>query len=260
MGKTRRNWSFQETSMAFVLYLFLPKKRLDDTGDEVRRLAAALGRTPSAVSLKIWNIASHDKIRQAEGKVGMSHGSKLDGEVWERYEAEGDAYLDQAIQWLLDADAPGTETEVMDDIEIENPDVPEGKERWTLTATRVNQQYFRNSLLENYEGRCCMTGIDVEPVLVASHIKPWSTADPLTERLSPRNGLLLNALHDKAFDRGLITIDQKHRIHVSPVVKHTGPNDQWLWDFDGKSITEPLCNPPSPDFIEYHNDVIFKAG
>lgn len=260
MGKTRRNWSFQETSMAFVLYLFLPKKELDDTGHAVRRLASALGRTPSAVSLKIWNIAAHDERRLGDGKVGMSHGSRIDGEVWERYEAEGDAYLDQAIQWLLDVDAPGTETDVMDDIEIENPAVPEGKERWTLTATRVNQSYFRNTLLENYRGRCCLTGIDVEPLLVASHIKPWSTSDPISERLSPSNGLLLNALHDKAFDRGLITIDKKHLIRVSPMVKHTAPDERWLWDFDGKPIEEPRCNPPSPDFIEYHNDVIFQVG
>lgn len=250
------NWTFEEVSMAFVLYLFLPPKECDDTGTEVQKLAAAIGRTPSAVALKIWNIASYDENRRGEGKVGMRHGSRYDSEVWERYKEEGDSYLDLAIQWYLEATEPKTH----EILEIENEEIPEGKERWSITAQRVNQQYFRNTLLENYRGACCLTGITVEPLLVASHIKPWSASDPVNERLSPSNGLLLNALHDKAFDQGLITIDKKHRIHVSKAIPHNEANDLLLWCYEGAAITEPKCFPPSPEFIEYHNDVIFKAS
>lgn len=35
-------------------------------------------------------------------------------------------------------------------------------------------------------------------------------------RLDPQNGIALNALHDKAFDRGLITFDTELRLVCSP--------------------------------------------
>jgi putative restriction endonuclease len=55
--------------------------------------------------------------------------------------------------------------------------------------------------------RCCISGINVPRLLVASHIKPWSEFPE--ERLDPRNGLCLSSIHDAAFDAGLITLDKK---------------------------------------------------
>lgn len=80
---TRRNWSREETMMAFALYMILEPRECDDKGFDVRRLAAAIHRTPNSVALKIWNIAAHDANRQARGRVGMQHGSKLDAEIWD---------------------------------------------------------------------------------------------------------------------------------------------------------------------------------
>lgn len=36
---------------------------------------------------------------------------------------------------------------------------PAGEERPTTTLQRVNQSYFRNSLLQNYHSTCCITGL-----------------------------------------------------------------------------------------------------
>ncbi len=96
--------------------------------------------------------------------------------------------------------------------------------------------------------------------LTASHIKPWSAATP-SERLMSSNGLLLNALHDRAFDRGLITLDDRYRVVVSSRVPHTPTNDQWLYAFDGRKIALPGSDEstwPSLDFIHYHNDCVFE--
>ena len=71
-----------------------------------------------------------------------------------------------------------------------------------------------------------------------------------TERLAPDNGLLLNALHDKAFDRGLITITKDLKIVVSGVVGHRTPEDEYLWRYDGESITLPKRFAPRAEFIE----------
>ncbi len=70
--------------------------------------------------------------------------------------------------------------------------------------SRVGQGDFRKSLIEKYDGKCVVTGIDLTKLLIASHIKPWRISDN-KERLSSENGLLLSANLDKLFDSGLIT-------------------------------------------------------
>lgn len=45
---------------------------------------------------------------------------------------------------------------------------------------------------------------------------------------------LLNALYDRAFDRGLIMLDDRYRIALSSRVPYTPANDQWLYAFDGR--------------------------
>lgn len=73
-----------------------------------------------------------------------------------------------------------------------------------LVKSRVGQGDFRKSLIEKYDGKCVVTGIDLTKLLIASHIKPWRISDN-KERLSSENGLLLSANLDKLFDSGLIT-------------------------------------------------------
>ena len=55
-------------------------------------------------------------------------------------------------------------------------------------------------------------------LLAASHIKPWAARDPATERLAPDDNPLLNSLHDRAFDQGLITLDRQLRVMAPPDV------------------------------------------
>ena len=49
---------------------------------------------------------------------------------------------------------------------------PEGGEREATTIQRINQSYFRNSLLLNYQCTCCITGMQIPSMLIASHINP----------------------------------------------------------------------------------------
>lgn len=86
--------------------------------------------------------------------------------------------------------------------------IHEAGTREQMVHVRVGQNYFRNAVLSAYESRCCMTGISVPEFLIASHIKPWKSSDDKKEKANPRNGLCLNALHDKAFDLGFITVDK----------------------------------------------------
>ena len=222
MTERRKNWSREETLAALFLYLVLPARLIDDKGEDVQTLARAIGRTPAAVSLKIWNLASFDERRRARGKVGMVNASKMDKLVWAEYSSNGDALVEEAAGAFfgqLDSEN-SMSNELKDAIGV---DLPEGREREVIISKRVNQQFFRNTLLANYRSRCCLTGLSNPTLLVASHIKPWSVSDPRTERLAPDNGLLLNALHDKAFDQGFITITKDLKVVVSGTVGHGAP-------------------------------------
>jgi putative restriction endonuclease len=243
--------------MAFALYFILPPKEIDDKGKDVIRFAEAIGRTPSSAALKIWNIAANDENRIRQGKVGMPHGSKIDAKVWDWFRDRGDDFLNEATTLL--ASVFNDKAKQQGTITYTFINIAEGKEKAVEVNQRINQQYFRNTLLRNYQNRCCVTGLDVEPLLVASHIKPWSVADPKTERLAPSNGLLLNALHDRAFDKGLITIDKHYRIKVSSKLKGTPPVRDWIMQYRDESIWVPSLFPPSSEFIEYHNDMVFIA-
>ena len=52
---------------------------------------------------------------------------------------------------------------------------------------------------------------------LSQEIKVWSSSESneKTERTNPKNGLCLNALHDKAFDRGLTTLNCNYEMIVS---------------------------------------------
>ncbi len=82
----------------------------------------------------------------------------------------------------------------------------EGKDVISMKKQRKGQEYFRRMILTFYGGKCALTGINVEQLLLASHIIPCSDESQKKERLNPCNGICLSALYDKAFDKGLITI------------------------------------------------------
>ena len=134
--------------------------------------------------------------------------------------------------------------------------------RERMTKTRVGQYFFRMAVLTSYRNRCCITGMEKPELLVASHIKPWKDSDEKTERTNPSNGLCLNSLHDKAFDRGFITIDNRYRIVMSSKLKDVRMDAEtrdWFWSYEGKEIILPEKFLPDKDFIQYHNDVVFKG-
>jgi predicted restriction endonuclease len=90
---------------------------------------------------------------------------------------------------------------------VEDPLVlPRGDSEVIVTRRqRRHQRFFREQLLGAYDGRCAITGLDIPQLNVASHIIPW--AENEQRRADPTNGILLNALLDRAFDRGFITFE-----------------------------------------------------
>jgi predicted restriction endonuclease len=125
---------------------------------------------------------------------------------------------------------------------------------------RRGQQFFRQSVLNAYGVRCCITGLAVTRLLVASHIRPWR--DFPDDRLNPRNGLCLSNLHDAAFDSGLITLDGDHRLVLSKRLTKHLPSlalEQNFVVYEGRPIRKPeQLSEPSAEFLTYHREKIFK--
>lgn len=82
--------------------------------------------------------------------------------------------------------------------------VPTETEKMSIYKRRVGQDILRKNLLKLYRSRCMLTGIDNKELLRVSHIKPWKDCND-NEKLDENNCLLLSALWDAAFDRGLVT-------------------------------------------------------
>lgn len=128
----------------------------------------------------------------------------------------------------------------------------EGYEKETLIKTRVNQGFFRKSLLKQY-GKCCLCAIKNPLLLIASHIKPWVSSQP-GEKLDPNNGLLLCPNHDRLFDSGLISFDDEGKIIISDQLEETDRVFSNVTTDMSVSVTEK--NKP---YLKYHRENVFKA-
>ena len=98
-------------------------------------------------------------------------------------------------------------------------------------------------------------------MLNASHIIPWSINKD--RRADPSNGLSLCAFHDRAFDRGLITIDDNYKIVLSKEVKSSAKipklHKVGLLDVEGHKIMLPEKFYPAKDALVYHRKKIFLS-
>lgn len=249
-NKYGKKWSEEETILAYYYYCQIPFGRIHKTNPKIIEIAKLLGRTPSSVVLKMGNIGHFDPELKKRSVSGLKNASKLDEYVVQQFYSDWEslAYKAQQIEFSMTS-------KINTDIEIS---LPSGEDAIVETKRRVNQAFFREAVLSSYKNTCCITGITVPTLLIASHIKPWAKSNPQTERTNPSNGLCLNALHDKAFDKGLITVLPDYTIRVSSKLKKTD-NVEWLLQCDGNRIILPEKFYPSKEFLEYHNDVIFVS-
>ena len=98
-------------------------------------------------------------------------------------------------------------------------ETPDATEVERMRKERIGQDVFREALMLYWDRRCAVTGISEELLLRASHIVPWAECETDAERLNVRNGLLLAAHLDAAFDAYLVSFDTKGRVLFSPRLK-----------------------------------------
>jgi putative restriction endonuclease len=249
----RKNWTKEELILTFNLYCKLTFGQLHSRNPEIIKLSKIIGRTASAVALKLVNFSSFDPELKKRGIQGMSNASKLDKIVFDEFHQNWDELL--FISELL-YEYYADESHYSDSISF---DVIKkiGQDKIVKTKRRVNQHLFRDMVLTNYDETCSVCDLNYAPFLVASHIIPWSKN--IQERLNPYNGLCLCSIHDKAFDKGLITVDNNLKIVLSKTLTKINKKSflMYFGDFDGKQINMPRKFYPSTDFLSYHQENIF---
>lgn len=218
---------------------------------EVKDLAGIIDRSPSAIARKLGNFASFDPKLQARGVRGLENASKLDKQVWQEYMHNWDQQFIESE--VLLAQKKNTTIEALNPIDEEDFEPMEGRQAVRSVMVRLNQTAFRKMVLSNFDNKCCITGIDQISLLVASHILPWSKDEG--NRLNPKNGLALNCLHDKAFDRGLLTITEDLKIKVSSLLlKSAVPSvAQNFAAYEGKPLNAPKKFSLDAEFLKVHN-------
>lgn len=254
-----KNWTREQILVAINLYCQLPFGKLHKGNPLIIEIAKLIGRTPDALAMKLTNLASLDPAITETGRKGLPGSSSLDKEIWAEFLANPDAIgyesqviVDSLAQQDKAVEALSSESEpesILPSFFAENIVVK--------AKIRVKQSFFRKAVLSSYENRCCMTGLGDSRLLIASHIAPWSHDEH--NRLNPANGLCLSALHDKAFDRGLITVTPDYQIKVSSQLQDDNSKlaKDYLLSLDNKKITLPKKFSPLKDLLAYHAENIF---
>lgn len=251
-------WTRPQTLAALHIYLLLAFGQLHQRHPKIKELAQWIGRTPGAVALKLVNLASLDPAIVASGRSGMGNASALDKQIWSELQANWDAVALEAVaqyEHLASRHGVQADEDLLAEV-LPGPELAtweEGKTRSATVQVRVNQARFRKAVLASYNATCCISGLQHEKLVIASHIVPWS--QDTKNRLNPQNGLCLSALHDSAYDQGLITVLPDFTVRVSTTLRAQKADDfmrDSLLKFHGKPIQQPERFGPAPEFLAFH--------
>ncbi|MCY4448687.1 MAG: HNH endonuclease signature motif containing protein [Chloroflexi bacterium] len=249
------NWTRTELLVAFALYHRLPCSRFREADPDIVRYAQAIGRSRASLKMKLWNIASLDST-MSPGRRSLNRASSADRSMWDEMQSDWEKFAIASEEAVI---AISTRAQLIPSAPDEEQSDREGEDRPVEAQARVGQQFFRNSVMSAYNEQCCITGLSLPALLVASHIVPWRVDEQ--NRLNPKNGLLLSTLHDKAFDAGLLTLDDELVVRVSR--KHRPDNDEFfasaIGHYDGQPILRPEKFEPDKQFLRYHREHIFKG-
>lgn len=254
----RRNWIREELLVALKIYCELNFGQFDQRQHRIIEVAKYLRRTPSSLSMKLCNFASLDPAMMGKGLKGACKADKL---IMQEF-------LDETEKVMLESEDAyiALLTQKSDVLSLKNS-VSEGSysfksfaktERLAEIRTRTVQHFFRNAVISSYNFKCSICDIDLKELLIASHVIPWSENEKY--RADPTNGLSLCALHDRAFDRGFLTIDKNYTILLSSRLNSAEglAVKNMFKDFAQQKLHLPFRFLPNKLHLEWHRDNIFQ--
>ncbi len=250
-----------EITLALLLYMTIERREIRRENPKIMWLSRFLtdsgyDRSPGSVKAKLENFKAFDCLY--EGK-GMRHTSMADSEVWYRFYATRFTNLvDEAEKAAMRISKGEVDFDRIFGIDPTEIGITEHKD----VKVRMNQNIFRSRVLEAYGFRCCITGIKNQELIEACHIKGWSQCENSPEeRLDPANGLCMDVLHHKSFDKGLFTIDEQYRLELSPELQRKEDEnvlETFYYPYEGKKIIPEIeIYKPSQEYLDWHRKNVF---
>jgi hypothetical protein len=255
MKTTSTKWTNEQLKLAFYLYCQLPFGKMNTGNPDIINLANIIGRSPGAVAMKLVNFASLDPAITSTGRHGLGNVSAGDKQIWDDFHNDWEKLTIECAELLEKYDFEKT-VDSNPEIKTKMPESFTGETKVVTVNARIGQTFFRKVVLASYQNKCCMSGLAIPNLLIASHIVPWGEAKD--KRLNPSNGLCLSAIHDKAFDKGLMTVTTEYVIIVSKIINDDiSKQAKLLQNLHGKKITLPEKFLPDRDFLMWHNKNVF---
>ena len=215
------------------------------------KYANILGRSPSALNMKVGNIGRLDSTLKKQGITGLLHGAKMEEDVWNEFYGNPELLAFESEKII--AQLSNQSIEVSSGIKTD--DLPKGTERDIIIKQRINQSFFRSTVLSAYNFHCCISGVNVTDLLEACHIVDWSQDE--RNRINPQNGLCMNPFFHKAYDKYLLGITPDMRIVVSEELL-SGSIDTSFVDYlktlNGRKILLPDKFLPQKELLAIHHD------
>ncbi len=244
-------WSREETIIAFNVYCKIPFKNSHNTHPTIVEYARILGRTPSALNMKVGNIGRLDPDLRNQGITGLRHGARMEEEVWSEFYGDPERLAFESERLI--AERTGQDIEKLAMTEAEVDALPQGEEREVMVRRRVNQSFFRSAVVSAYNLRCCISGVGSSALLDACHIVDWS--EDKANRTNPKNGLCLNPFFHRAYDKMLLAITPDLNVVISEeLLRQTlnGGFRDYLRSINGTRIAEPDKFRPDRELLKRH--------
>lgn len=256
-------WSRDEFMLVMNLYTKLRYGQFNYRNIDVIKLAELIDKTPGAVAFKLVHLSRQDPKHKDRVK-GLANPGKNAIEMYNEFANNWDKMLYQSEALLAKYQNKEIEEIALDQneiIEIKRDILSgkEGKDIERIVKARVNQSLFRKVVVNNYSNSCAICNLDIQNLLVASHILKWS--ENIEHRLNPTNGLCLCNIHDRAFELGYIGINTDYSILVSEELKQVKEKETFSSLFgrhENQFIILPDKFYPNPEFLESHLETTFK--
>lgn len=159
----------------------------------------------------------------------------------------------------FDFAAEGLSYDVLISILTRNPEEA-GAVYAKVKSRGIQQILFRDAVRKAYSWKCAFTGLEFPDTLEACHIVPWAYSTP-QQRMDVRNGLLLNSLHHRLFDKAYMTITEAYEmIYWDPSSserKHSKLETALTLKLHGQTMNFPRLkmHRPLAENIQRHNEL-----
>lgn len=257
---SRRLWTREEFMLVMNLYTKIRYGQFNNKNSEVIKLAELINKTPGAVAYKLVHLSSQDPFHQNRGIKGLANPGKNAIEIYRDFKENWNEMLFQSEILLAKYKNKTIEEEYLklDDVDFEILKTKKGLDRERLVKTRVNQSLFRKIITNNYSNSCTVCSLNINKLLIASHILKWS--ENQKERLNPENGLCLCNIHDKAFELGYLGITGDYQLKISEELT-TISEETYIAMFkrhQNQKIIMPDKFYPNREFLDLHYESNFR--